>query len=115
MLPTAVARPINDTDVRNAVRWTTAHDMPVRARSGGHSYAGYSTLSGGLVLDLRKLTRSGRQAGRHGDHRRRRQLIDVYAGLAKAGADPPGGSCPSVGVSGSPSGVGSGWRDGTSV
>jgi hypothetical protein len=28
------------------------------------------------------------------------QLIDIYAGLAKAGATLPGGSCPSVGVSG---------------
>lgn len=75
--------------------------VPVRARSGGHSYAGYSTLSDGVVLDLRQLnsitvdkqaatTSVGAGA----------QLIDVYSGLANAGATLPAGSCPSVGVSG---------------
>jgi hypothetical protein len=29
--------------------------MPGRARSGGHSYAGYCTLTDGVVLDLRRL------------------------------------------------------------
>jgi FAD/FMN-containing dehydrogenase len=99
--PSAVARPINDVDVRNAVRFTTAHNMPVRARSGGHSYAGYSTLSGGVVLDLRKLNsisvdkHAGTATIGAGV-----QLIDIYAGLAQAGATLPAGSCPSVGVSG---------------
>ncbi|MDQ6607194.1 MAG: FAD-dependent oxidoreductase [Actinomycetota bacterium] len=99
--PSAVARPINDVDVRNAIRFTVAHNMPVRARSGGHSYAGYSTLSGGVVLDLRKLNsihvdkHAGTATVGAGV-----QLIDIYAGLAKAGATLPAGSCPSVGVSG---------------
>ena len=55
VLPTAVARPVDGLDVRDAIRYTVAHHTPVRARSGGHSYAGYSTLSDGVVLDLRKL------------------------------------------------------------
>jgi len=53
--PSAVARPVDAMDVRNAIRFTVTNDVPVRARSGGHSYAGYSTLSDGLVLDLRNL------------------------------------------------------------
>src|SRR5947199_3841720 len=44
VLPKYVARPINAADVRNAVRWAVKHHVPMRARSGGHSYAGYSTL-----------------------------------------------------------------------
>jgi FAD/FMN-containing dehydrogenase len=55
LLPDAVARPVDGTDVRDAVRFCTEHHVPVRARSGGHSYAGYSTASRGTVLDLRRL------------------------------------------------------------
>lgn len=101
VLPTAVARPVDAIDVRDAIRFTVTHGVPVRARSGGHSYAGYSTLSDGVVLDLRKLNsikvdkRAGTATVGAGA-----QLIDVYAGLAKAGATLPAGSCPSVGVSG---------------
>ena len=55
ILPQAVARPVDGTDVRNAIRFTAARGVRVRARSGGHSYAGYSTLANGIVLDLRRL------------------------------------------------------------
>jgi FAD/FMN-containing dehydrogenase len=101
VLPTAVARPIDSIDVRNAIRFTVAHNVPVRARSGGHSYAGYSTLSNGVVLDLRKLNaiKVNKAAGT-ATVGAGAQLIDVYAGLARAGATLPAGSCPSVGVSG---------------
>jgi hypothetical protein len=101
VLPTAVARPIDSLDVRDAIRFTVSHDVQVRARSGGHSYAGYSTLSDGVVLDLRKLNHisvdksAGTATVGAGS-----QLIDIYAGLAAAGATLPAGSCPSVGVSG---------------
>ncbi len=101
IVPSAVARPTDAIDVRNAIRFTVARGMSVRARSGGHSYAGYSTISNGVVLDLRQLNsvtvdrHAGTAAIGAGV-----QLIDVYAGLAKAGATLPAGSCPSVGVSG---------------
>jgi FAD/FMN-containing dehydrogenase len=99
--PTAVARPVNGPDVRDGIRFTTEHGVSVRARSGGHSYAGYSTLAGGVVLDLRKLdwinvdTNAGTATIGAGV-----QLIDVYAGLAQHGLTLPGGSCPSVGIAG---------------
>jgi FAD/FMN-containing dehydrogenase len=99
--PLAVARPVNGTDVRDAVRFTVAHGVRVRARSGGHSYAGYSTLTDGIVLDLRRLNGvrfdkpSGLVTVGAGA-----QLIDLYAGLAPHGVAVPGGSCPSVGIAG---------------
>ena len=99
--PAAVARPVDAADVRDAIRFTVSHNLPARARSGGHSYAGYSTVSDGVVLDLRGLrsVRVDRRAGRAvvgaGT-----QLIDVYSELAQAGATLPAGSCPSVGVAG---------------
>ncbi len=101
VLPSAVARPVDPVDVRNAIRFTVARGVPVRARSGGHSYAGYSTLDHGVVLDLRSLSaitvdRSARTATVGAGA----QLIDVSAALGGAGATLPAGSCPSVGISG---------------
>ena len=99
--PLAVARPNGAADVQAAVRWAVGHGVPLRARSGGHSYAGYSTLSNGLVLDLRKMNgisvnqRAGTATIGAGA-----QLIDVYTGLSRRGATIPGGSCPSVGITG---------------
>ena len=99
--PRAVARPVGAADVQSAVRVMAHRGVRVRARSGGHSYAGYSTLSDGVVIDLSELDsivvdrRS--QTARVGAGA---QLIDVYNALAKAGAVLPGGSCPSVGISG---------------
>jgi FAD/FMN-containing dehydrogenase len=99
--PQAVARPVDGGDVRDAVRFTVAHGVRVRARSGGHSYAGYSTLTDGIVLDLRRLNAvrfdkpSGLVTVGAGA-----QLIDLYAGLAPHGVAVPGGSCPSVGIAG---------------
>lgn len=99
--PSAVAFPLDALDVRGAVRWAVAHGVRLVARSGGHSYAGYSTVPGGVVLDLsfmRGLSVDRRQgtatigAGA--------QLIDMYVGLAHRGATVPGGSCPSVGIAG---------------
>jgi FAD/FMN-containing dehydrogenase len=54
-VPSAVARPIDAVDVRDAVRYLVSKATPMGARSGGHSYAGYSTIANGVVLDLRRL------------------------------------------------------------
>ncbi len=101
VVPQAVARPINAADVAAAVQWCVAKGVPLRARSGGHSYAGYSTLSGGVVLDLSNMRSiSVNRRARTATVGAGAQLIDVYAGLAAQGATIPAGSCPSVGVSG---------------
>jgi FAD/FMN-containing dehydrogenase len=109
VLPNLVARPLDAGDVRTAVQWGVTHGVPLRARSGGHSYAGYSTLSGGMVLDLRHLrgisvdTRSRTATIGAGS-----QLIDVYRALAARGVTIPAGSCPSVGIAGHALGGGMG-------
>jgi FAD/FMN-containing dehydrogenase len=101
LLPNAVARPLDAGDVRDAVRWLISHGVPMRARSGGHSYAGYSTREGGVVLDLRNLSgisvdrRAGTATIGAGA-----QLIDVYRALNSHGVTIPAGSCPSVGIAG---------------
>jgi FAD/FMN-containing dehydrogenase len=101
VLPSLVARPLDALDTRDTVRWGVTSGISLRARSGGHSYAGYSTLSDGIVLDLRNLRqitvdpRSRTCSVGAGS-----QLIDVYAALATHGLTIPAGSCPSVGVAG---------------
>ena len=97
--PAAVAQVASSSDVQNCVTWAARYDVPVTARSGGHSYAGYSTVRGGLVIDLAGLDQvtvdgSSAQVGAG------TQLIDMYAALARRGLTVPAGSCPSVGVGG---------------
>ena len=53
--PDAVIEPLDSRDVQAVLRWADRHDVRVTARSGGHSYAGYSTLGEGVVVDLRRL------------------------------------------------------------
>jgi FAD/FMN-containing dehydrogenase len=99
--PQAVGRALDTRDVQSAVRWAVAKGVPLRARSGGHSYAGYSNLSNGVVIDLRQMNsiRVNRRA-RTATVGAGAQLIDVYAALARQGVTIPAGSCPSVGISG---------------
>jgi hypothetical protein len=101
ILPKAVGRPLDAKDVQGAVRWAVGNNVQMRARSGGHSYAGYSTLQNGVVLDLSKMRGiSVNKRAKTATIQAGAQLIDIYAGLAAQGATVPGGSCPSVGVAG---------------
>jgi FAD/FMN-containing dehydrogenase len=101
VFPLAVARPVDTRDVRDAVRFTVSHGVQVRARSGGHSYAGYSTLADGVVIDLRRLNGvTVDQPNRTATIGAGSQLIDVSSALARKGATIPAGSCPSVGIAG---------------
>jgi FAD/FMN-containing dehydrogenase len=107
--PLAVVRPLDEADVRAALAWAARRDVVVRPRGGGHSYAGYSTGDGVVVLDLRRLAgvdfdrSSGVATIGPGA-----QLADVYAGLAGHGVTVPAGSCPSVGIGGHALGGGMG-------
>jgi FAD/FMN-containing dehydrogenase len=99
--PDAVVEPLDSRDVQAVLRWADRHDVRIAARSGGHSYAGYSTLGEGVVVDLRRLDgiRVDRGAGRAsagaGAH-----AIAVVDALARHGGAVPLGSCPTVGLGG---------------
>jgi FAD binding domain/Berberine and berberine like len=99
--PLAVLRARSVSDVRKAVAWSARYGVRITARSGGHSYAGYSTLDGGLVVDLSSLDQIAIAADRRtvqvGAGAR---LIDLYTTLAARGLTVPAGSCPTVGVGG---------------
>jgi len=99
--PLAVAQPENAADVQACVTWARHYGVRLVARSGGHSYGGYSTASGALQVDMRRI------AGVHLDSGSKTAtigpgapLMRVYAGLASHGATIPAGSCPTVGAGG---------------
>jgi FAD/FMN-containing dehydrogenase len=106
--PLAVARPVSVDDVRTIVAWAAAEGVRPIARSGGHSYGGYSTGSG-LVVDLRSLggivyDRSSGVATIGAGAR----LIDVESALSAHGRAIPSGSCATVGIGGLAQGGGVG-------
>jgi hypothetical protein len=49
--PAGIAYCTEPADVQECLRFATRYGMPVTARAGGHSYAGWSTGTG-LVLDV---------------------------------------------------------------
>jgi FAD/FMN-containing dehydrogenase len=106
--PLAIAFPESVADVQKAVRWARKYDVRLAARSGGHSYGGYSTTRG-LVLDLSRL--AAVQPAANGTARigGGALLIDVYDRLASAGRILPGGSCSTVGIGGLALGGGVGF------
>jgi FAD/FMN-containing dehydrogenase len=99
--PRAVLLAEGADDVRAAVRWAASRGVAITARSGGHSYGGYSTVRDGLVVDLRRM----RHIARHHANTRVAvgpgvQLGDLYTALAPHGVTVPAGTCPSVAVGG---------------
>jgi FAD/FMN-containing dehydrogenase len=99
--PDAVIEPLDSRDVQAVLRWADRRDVRVTARSGGHSYAGYSTLDEGVVIDLRRLDgiavdrRAARASIGAGAH-----AIAIVDALARHGGAVPLGSCPTVGLGG---------------
>ncbi|MDI3407447.1 FAD-binding oxidoreductase [Streptomyces sp. B-S-A6] len=97
--PSAVAYPAHEDDVRTVLDFARRHKTPLSIRNGGHSYAGWSSGDGRLILDVSRLG-SVRAAAGSATVGAGAKLIDVYRPLAAKGVTVPAGSCPSVGVSG---------------
>ncbi|WP_312091472.1 FAD-dependent oxidoreductase [Aminipila sp.] len=95
-------------DVVNAVVWSRKHGVPIRIRSGGHNYEGYSNGDCTLVIDISRLNRlkinecKNRLYAESGVTNRQ-----VYRFVGSRGYPFPGGTCPTVGVSGYV--LGGGW------
>lgn len=96
-------------DVSNAVCWAKRHCIPIRIRSGGHNYEGYSSGNCVIVIDISRLNNMNIDTDSN--------LLYVESGVTNKqvynfvssyGYPFPGGTCPSVGVSGYC--LGGGWR-----
>ncbi|MFB9831162.1 FAD-binding oxidoreductase [Actinoallomurus acaciae] len=109
--PDLVIRPPDAAGVAAAVRYATAAGLAVTVRSGGHSMAGLSTNTDGMVIDLRNLC-----AVEVLDRTSRRVRIGagatwgaVTAALAPYGLGLTAGDTREVGVGGLTLGGGIGW------
>ena len=100
VLPAGIARPRTADEVAQAIRWCREHDVPLIARAGGHSYAGYSTTHGLMIdvspinnIELDRSTGLARVGGgaRNGD---------LYKVLRAAGVAITHGRCSTVGAAG---------------
>lgn len=100
VMPEAVARVGSEADIAACLSFARRFMLPLRLRSGGHSYIGAS-IGPGLVLDLRSLAEvSVQPATATATVGAGAALVDVYNQLADHGVSIPAGSCPSVGISG---------------
>ncbi|MFI0241888.1 FAD-binding oxidoreductase [Streptomyces sp. NPDC016845] len=97
--PSAVAYVAGPDDLRTALAYARAREVKVAIRNGGHSYAGYSSGDGRLILDMSRM-KSVRASGGEAVVGAGAKLIDVYRGLAAKSVTIPAGSCPTVGISG---------------
>lgn len=109
-LPAVIVRPRSAHGVAQAVLAAQRAGLKVAVRSGGHSPAGYGTVSGGLVLDLRGLN------ALTVDPATRRVTVqpgltwgDVAHALHPHGLAITSGDVASVGVGGLTQGGGIGW------
>lgn len=62
--PAMIAQCATTKDVVRCVEFARKSDLRVAVRSGGHSYAGFSTCDDGIVIDLSAMRRVDVDAGR---------------------------------------------------
>lgn len=110
--PLVIARATGAADVIAAVAFAREHRIALAVRGGGHSVAGYSTIEGGLLLDLQPMK------GVRVDPAARR--VRAQAGLTWGELDretqafglaTTGGRVTSTGIAGFILGSGSGWLE----
>jgi FAD/FMN-containing dehydrogenase len=96
--PAGIAYVDNAPDIATCLAFVRKFGVKFAARSGGHSYAGYSS-STGLIIDVENL-RGVQVSGTTASVGAGTRLIDFYSELAAKGRAIPGGSCPTVGIAG---------------
>ncbi|HEV2740828.1 MAG TPA: FAD-binding oxidoreductase [Candidatus Elarobacter sp.] len=89
------------SDVQNAVRFARENGLPIRARSGRHSYEAYSLVEGGVVADVSEMDEISVDAAR-GTARIGAGVfcLDLHENLYDVGLTIPAASGASVGIAG---------------
>jgi FAD/FMN-containing dehydrogenase len=109
-MPKYIAVCANEKGVQEAVAYAQQAKLPIAVKSGGHSFEGFSTNDGGLMLDLSAMNKptydktSKRLTIQPGA-----KLGGVYEYLNQYGRMIPAGSCAGVGVAGLSLGGGYGF------
>jgi hypothetical protein len=106
-LPKAVAMCADESDVQRCINWVRDYRAPFAVRSGGHSYAGFSTTSG-LLISVKAMNKvwldpQNQEAIVQGGASNQ----DVANALNRTNLAIPSGRCPTVGTSGLV--LGGGW------
>jgi FAD/FMN-containing dehydrogenase len=107
--PKAIVYVESTSDVQKTVAWARKYGVRLVPRSGGHSYAGYSTTSSGVIVDVSRLNYVQAHAGGTALIGAGAPLISIYSKLWAQHRMIPGGSCPTVGIGGLAQGGGHGW------
>lgn len=107
--PRAIAMCADAGDVQQCVKWLRDNPgMPFAIRSGGHNYAGYSTIDDGLLIDVKAMNgvrldlKEGTVTLAGGVNNQNMADAMRYTSVAV-----PSGRCPTVGASGLV--LGGGW------
>lgn len=109
-MPKFIAVCANEKGVQEAVAYANTAKLPVAVKSGGHSFEGFSTNAGGLMLDL-----SGMNNAKYDTTSKTlvvqsgAKLGSIYEYLNQHGRLIPAGSCADVGVAGLSLGGGYGF------
>lgn len=109
-MPKIIAVCANEKGVQEAVAYARQAELPIAVKSGGHSFEGFSTNDGGLMIDL-----SGMNKPQYNATTKRliiqpgAKLGGVYEYLNQYKRLIPAGSCAGVGVAGLTLGGGYGF------
>jgi FAD/FMN-containing dehydrogenase len=99
--PALVVHAANQHDIQSTVRFASSNHLPLAVRCGGHSYAGYASCDGGMVLDMSGFRTTTIEADKSKARLGGGTLcgaVDIET--AKRGVATVLGQCPSVGVGG---------------
>ena len=100
IIPQGIARCASATDVAQAILWSQQNNIALTTRTGGHSYAGFSTTHG-LMIDMTLINQAefARSSGivTIGGGIRN---VDLYSALRAANATITHGRCTRVGGAG---------------
>ncbi|MGN4423532.1 FAD-binding protein [Bacillus cereus group sp. MYBK30-1] len=106
--PLAIVYCYTKWDVSNAIIWARENEIAIRIRSGGHHYEGYSIGNNVLVIDISRMNciqfNQDKNTIKIQGGAQNKQVYDF---ISSKGYPFPGGTCPTVGVSGYT--LGGGW------
>jgi FAD/FMN-containing dehydrogenase len=108
-LPDAIALCRTPEDVAYAITWCNENRFPLVVQAAGHSYAGFSMRTGGLMINL-LLMRSAKLAGDRVTVAGGMRNQDLYALLEQNNSAITHGRCPTVGAAGFVLGGGIGFN-----